>query len=255
MDADEAQPASPVAVNDGAEDVVEAELTASDAHHTHLVEGDFFPAEAPPVEGDVNEEGDALVDAIAASAAASAAASIASAPQKPAAVASRKRVRWADEPGTSAARGLVKHVTNFYMPTGAHGARHDDVDLASPSRPMHVAAVNPAPSLFREKTNADGTVYKFCKAQRPASSFVEWRRHPREYGTAPFEPQPAAIEHAAATTLFGELFHRSVVARVAEGHVRQRTCAHHRREKADDDFQLPFVRTDAAFDEPHAIPL
>ncbi|KAG5495101.1 hypothetical protein JKF63_02154 [Porcisia hertigi] len=253
------QPSSPVAVNGGAEDVVEADLAALDAHHTHLVEGDFFPDEAPAVEADgitidTAEEGDALVDVIAAGAAAVAAAALTL--PKPVEMPSRRRVCWADEGHTDTARGLVKHVTNFFMPTTlSRSSRYDASDLASATWPT----VNPAPPLFREKKNADATTYKFCKAQRPAPQYAEWKRQPHEYGTTPFQPQPSDTGNptgsasVAAKTLFGELFQRSVVARVAEGQVRIRNGTHHNIQ--DNRLQQPFVRTDAMFDEPLPIPL
>ncbi|CAJ1992120.1 PNUTS [Leishmania donovani] len=265
MSVEELQPSSPVAVNDDAEDVVEAELVAYDAHHTHLVEGDFFPAEAPEVEADgavadATEEVDALVDAIAAEAAAVAAVSVVSTPPKPAEAPSRKRVCWADEGHTDTARGLVKHVTNFYMPnTFSRGSRYDAADQASPTRPTNATAVNPTPPLFREKVNSDETRYKFCKAQRPALQYAEWRRQQHEYGATPFELQPVDAGQLtgsvsiATRTLFGELFQRSVVARVAEGQVRTRNGTHHNSQ--DNGFQQPFVRIDATFDEPLPIPL
>ncbi|KAG5494322.1 hypothetical protein GH5_02335 [Leishmania sp. Ghana 2012 LV757] len=264
MRVEELQPSSPVAVNDGAEDVVEAELVAYEAHHTHLVEGDFFPAEAPAVEADgtaadATEEGETLVDTIAAAASA---AMVAPPPPPPksAEAPSRKRVCWADEGHSNTARGLVKHVTNFYMPsTSSRGSRYDTADPTCPPRPVHATAVNPAPPLFREKVNANATTYKFCKAQRPALLYAEWRRQQHEYGATPFELQPVEAGQltggsgVAARTLFGELFQRSFVARVAEGQVRVRNGTHHSRQQ--NSLQQPFVRIDATFDEPLPIPL
>ncbi|KAG5463825.1 hypothetical protein LSCM1_08296 [Leishmania martiniquensis] len=262
MRAEELQPGSPGAVSDGAEDVVEAELVAYEAHHTHLVEGDFFPAEAPAVEtdgtaADATEEGEALVDKIAAEAAA---AMVARALPKSTEAPSRKRVCWADEGRSSTARGLVKHVTNFYMPsTASRGPRHDIADPASPTRPASAIVVSPAPPLFRDKVNADATAYKFCRAQRPALQYAEWRRQPHEYGATPFEPQPVEAGRptdgagVAARTLFGELFQRNVVARVPEGQVRVRNGTHHNGQGKG--LQQPFVRTDTALDEPLPIPL
>lgn len=291
MNEEEAKPSSPVAVNDGADDVVEADVAASDAHHTHLVEGDFFPTEAPEVvEADVDggggkssnssgnnnneDEEEANVEAIAAEAAAAVAASLPSTPPKAAAVPSRKRVRWADGGNAEKAHGLVKHVTSFYMPHSSRGSRLDMSDPSSPTRPTHAAAVNPTPSVFRNKVGADGSVYKFCKAQRPALRFVEWKRQPHEYGATPFEVQPRAAPATSATsaataseavkaaseapgalvrTLFGALYQRSVVTRVAEGQVRIRYGKHHRGHA--DSLQLPFTRPDQLYDEPFAIPL
>lgn len=273
------QPSSPVAVNEGAEDVVEADLAASDAHHAHLVEGDFFPTEVPLVENDVSgsptgaaaEEEEGNVDEIAAEAAAAAAASAPSTPSKPTTPPSRKRVRWADDDGsggTPRSHGLVKHVTSFYMPHSSRAAWMDTGDPSSPARPSHAAAtVNPAPSVFRDKVNADGSAYKFCKAQRPAPRFAEWKRQPHEYGASPFESQACGAGSSGLPTmprteappipvhtLFGVLFQRSVVTRVAEGHVRFRTGTHHSGH-ADTSLQLPFVRVDELFDEPVPIPL
>ncbi|KPI83367.1 hypothetical protein ABL78_7597 [Leptomonas seymouri] len=272
----ETQPSSPVAVNGGAEDVVEADVAASDAHHSHLVEGDFFPSEVPVVEGDGGNgtgsgggnEDEVSVDEIAAEAAAAvAAASASSTPPKAAAPPSRKRVRWADSVGTSKAHGLVKHVTSFYMPHSSCGPGLDSSDPSSPPRLTHAAAVNPAPSVFREKTNVDGSIYKFCKAQRPALRFAEWKRHPHEYGATPFESQTAAAGVAGSSgsselpdapaapvrTLFGVLYQRSVVTRAAEGQVRIRTATHHSSHA--DSLQLPFIRVKKLHDEPLAIPL
>ncbi|GET91884.1 hypothetical protein, conserved [Leishmania tarentolae] len=264
MSVEELQPCSPVAVNDGAEDVVEAVLVTHDAHHAHLVEGDFFPSEAPVVEADgaladASEEVDALVDVIAAEAATVAAVSGVSTPPKPAEAPSRKRVCWADEGHTDVSRGLVKHVTNFYMPNTSRGSRHDAADQASPTRPTHATTVNPTPPLFREKVNSDATTYKFCKAQRPAPQYAEWRRQQHEYGATPFELQPVQAGQTtgstsvAARTLFGELFQRNAVARMAEGQVRMRNGMHHNSQ--DNGFQQPFVRIDATFDEPLPIPM
>ncbi|KPA76602.1 hypothetical protein ABB37_07467 [Leptomonas pyrrhocoris] len=274
---EETQPSSPVAVNDGADDVVEADVAASDAHHPHLVEGDFFPMEVPVVDADGGvgvgggggNEDEVNVDEIAARAAAVvAAASLASTPPRAAAAPSRKRVRWADGAGAAKAHRLVKHVTSFYMPYSSRGPRLDTNGPSSPTRPTHAAVVNPPPSVFRDKINTDGSTYKFCKAQRPALRFVEWKRHQHEYGTTPFEGQPAAAGDAGesggppepldapaapARTLFGVLFQRSVVTRVAEGQVRIRTASYHGR--GANGFQMPFVRVGELYDEPLTIPL
>jgi hypothetical protein len=278
---DEAQPSTPVAVKNGAEDVVEADVAASDAHHTHLVEGDFFPTEAPvAVEADVGGGGagvgnddEANVDEIAAEAAAAvAAASISSTPSKPAAPPSRKRVRWADGGDTSTAHGLVMHVTSFYMPHSPRGSRLDTSDPSSPTRPPHAAAVNPTPSVFRDKVDTDGSTYKFCKAQRPALRFAEWKRQQHEYGSTPFERQllEVAADDAAAgassgafemgrvppapaRTLFGVLYQRHIVTRVVEGQVRTRAGTYHSSHA--DSLQLPFLRMNTPYDEPYSIPL
>lgn len=263
---EEVQPSSPVAVNDGAADVVEADVAASDAHHTHLVEGDFFPSEVAVVDGgDGGEEPN--VEQIAAEAAA---ALVPTTPLSSSATAvppPRRRVRWADDADTAAVHGLVKHVTSFYMPHSSRGFRLDTSDPASPTRPSHAAAVNPTPSVFREKVNADGGAYRFCKAQRPALRFAEWKRHPHEYGSTPFERQPCGAAGGCGASgaadalplppqhlpLFGALFQRSVVARVAEGQVRVRAGAPNKR--GGDTLQLPFMRVDALFDQPLSIPL
>ncbi|CAM40687.1 conserved hypothetical protein [Leishmania braziliensis MHOM/BR/75/M2904] len=248
MSVAELQPRSLVAVNDGAEDVVEAELVAYEGHHTHLVEGDFFPAEAPEVEADgtaaaVAENGGPLVDNIAAASA--------PVPPKPAGAPPRRRVCWADEGHPDTARGLVRHITKFHTPP--RGPHYDAAGPANPTRPTRVTAANPTPPPFREKANADTTTYKFCKALRPAPKYAEWRWQQHEYGVTPFELQPAEAgqPNGAARTLFGELFQRSVVARAAEGQARVRNGVHKR---PGCGVQQPFVRTGAVFDAPLRIP-
>ncbi|KAK7196919.1 hypothetical protein NESM_000634000 [Novymonas esmeraldas] len=259
MSSEDTSPASPGVMDDGAEDVVEAVLTSTfDAHPTHLVEGDFFPAEAPAVaevDGTAADDGDGLGEAgLDETAAAVATAAVpTSTPPKAAAVPSRKRVCWADEAQRDTAHALVKHVTSFYMPNTP--SRREAADTAGPARQTHAPAVNPTPPLFREKAGSDGTTYKFCKALRPAVQYAEWKRQPHDYGTSAFEPQPedAGQPAVAARTLFGELLQRSVVARAAEGQVRVRNGA--QRGGRGEGLQLPLVRVDAAFDGPLQIPL
>lgn len=273
-EAAEQEPLSPVVENDTEGDVEKEELASSDAHHTHLVEGDFFPAEAEAeaVVATMDAEAESEAETIStqmdaeteeignAVAEDNGGVVVALSPPMPATPKKQKRVLWADDQqGVRVGCNLVKHVTTFYMPHSTRISRYDDKGPSSPTRPVHSNAVNPAPaSLFREKKNTDGSTYKFCKAQRPAQYFIEWKRQLHEYGRTPFDPQPTDSNEAAhtakpITTLFGTLYQRRVVTRGADGHARVRSAS--RQKSGAGDPRLPFIRAGLPHNAPLGIPL
>lgn len=136
-------------------------------------------------------------------------------PPRPAGV--RKVVlQWAD--ACDQPHPLVRHIHTFHLTRHEAYPGSDGASLSASytsggvgaegdgrSAVTRMPATLPPPPLFRAKQNSDGTVYQFCKAQRPAGRFTEWRRHPRDWEATPFARQTGAPSRPPPPTLFAAL--------------------------------------------------
>ncbi|CCW66228.1 unnamed protein product [Phytomonas sp. Hart1] len=176
----------------------------------------------------------------------------------------KKRVRWADKvdldisndaSGCSLNQRLLKHVKTFCIPLSSEISSYslDEANVQNNTTQFPTVG-SPPPSIFREKKNTDGSVYKFCKAQRPSIYFIEWGRQPHGADQVPFRTQPVEIDTvpSKAMTLFSALYPKEprsipgdyAKARVATGAHQTSRCP-----------QLPFIRVDTLLNEPLRIPL
>lgn len=268
-------------------DVVETDfLEPCDSGPTVLVEGDFFPETLPAdagllvqlEAGDVpsiassSREGSVLSSTSELGGRKSSSAAHSSRCDNKTRV--RRRAVWADKDFKAASAGglnppvshlLVRHVTTFYMTHSSHVQSYRSTEgenYFAQEGSSTTASHATAPSIFREKENVDGSVYLFCRAQRPAARFVQWRRELQADRQAPFALQPNS-KVASSRTLFAALYPNRLVnngvralGRSAlppqQAPVLMRVAQ--RADEASRCPQMPFIRAGAAYDEPLLLP-
>ncbi|CCW63137.1 unnamed protein product [Phytomonas sp. EM1] len=247
-------------------DVIETELPEeTEGFQPQLVEGDFFPAAADNIGMDfelIAELADSSNRLMMTESEIEIPTRISkprrSALSKGGKAKRQKRVRWADEVGPDSTdttgrplhQRLMKHVTAFYMPLSSqkNSLCRDEAD--NPNYTAQFPTVGPPPpSIFREKENTDGSVYKFCKAQRPSMYFIEWKRQPHGVNQVPFLAQPVESDAAPqkAITLFSALHPKEpkgIPGDHAKARIATSACAPSRCP------QLPFIRIDTLLNEP-----